>query len=297
MNEDKHIQELVAETVAGILRRYRADQKKVEKNVREAFAADQKLQKIFERESAAGKIRRTRVFRDAVARIKRNIYYELRRYSIDEEDQTDLIERLAELSGNDSPTKIRELADEIIGSHISTRERLKDQAEFYEQIFEFIGSPATVLDVGSGVQPLLFPFERLGDKLERYLAAEKNANAVAAVNAYARAARINSLTGVRWDIADGWEALGRHDDSKDFDVAFLFKLIPVVKRQRPELVDILQKTPARLWVMTGSKISLTKKRSIERRERHVLQQFIESTGRRVVGEISTENEFGFVVRE
>jgi hypothetical protein len=57
----------------------------------------------------------------------------------------------------------------------------------------------------------------------------------------------------------------------------------------------LRQTPAPIWVASGSRISMTKRRSIERRERAVLHKFAASAGRRVEAELATEDEFACVL--
>jgi 16S rRNA (guanine(1405)-N(7))-methyltransferase len=294
-SKDKTVRQLVDEIVETLIRRYRIDAAVAKKNVEDVFRASKDLHKVFEKETTPEKIKRTRAFKDAVAAIKRNTYYGLRRYSTDQQTQTELIKQLAR-AVDPSAEEIKKLAAELAASHASTKERIKDADEFYRRLLDLIGSPETILDVGSGMQPLLFPFDSLADKYSLYLAADKDAASIAAVDAYGRARKDERLLAVNWDIREGWEPLLSRNGFNEFDVAFLFKLIPVVGRQKPEYLDILRKTPAKIWVLTGSKISLTKNQSIEKRERAALQRFIETTGCRTIAEFSAGEEFGFILQ-
>lgn len=290
-------QALIDEVVATLVRRYRIDEAAARSAVREAFAGNAALRQIVARENSPARIMRTRVFKDAVANLKRSVYYGLRRYSADETKQHALIARLSEMS-DAAPESVEALALEIAATHASTRERLDGRDDFYRQLFSLIDAPRTILDVGSGVQPLVFPFSKLEGTLACYTAIDKDASAVAAVNAFARACGERRLRALRWDIREGWSPeLTAFSDGQKFDVAFLFKVITVVARQQPELLPVLATTPARVWVVTGSKQSLTKRQDIERRERNVLLEFCESAGRRVASEFSAGEEFGFILKE
>ncbi len=289
-------QALIDDVVSTVTNRYRVDEATAKGAVENVFAKSVDLRKAAERETSPAKVMRTRAFKDAVAAIKRNIYYDLRRYSTDSETQTALITKLSSMNG--APREeIQRLALKIAGTHASTRERLGDRDDFYRQLLSLIDSPQTILDVGSGMHPLLFPFDALGEALHLYSAADKDPVAVAAVDAYARARGDGRLVSARWDIRDGWGPLTEPCRVRAFDVAFLFKLIPVVERQRPELLKVLIETPAKVWILTGSKVSMTKRQGIERRERAVLNRFVEASGRRIVQEFSMAEEFGLVLEE
>jgi DNA-binding transcriptional MerR regulator len=294
--QNENARQLVDEILETLVRQYRIEPEVARKNIEDVFGKSKNLQKVFEKESSADKIKRTRAFKDALSTIKRNTYYGLRRYHADADDQTELIKKLENAHGA-SAEEIQKLVAALTASHASTKERIKDAGEFYEQLFALIGAPQTILDAGCGMQPLLFPFDALGGDFKLYLAADKDALSVSAIDAYARAKNEPRLRAVNWDIRENWNALRRFNDDAPFDVAFLFKLIPVVERQKPEYLEILRNTPAKTWVVTGSKISLTKNQSIERRERATIRRFIESTDCRTVAEFSVSEEFGFVLQK
>lgn len=284
---------LIAGVVSDLVRRYRIDEDYAVAAVEEIFSRSDELNKVIGRETSPPMVTRTRAFKDAVNTIRRNIYYDLRRYSADAESQSALVERLA---GGGSKAEIQSLILEIAKSHASTKERLEDREAFYGQLLPLIGRPKSILDVGSGMQPLLFPLGELQDCLELYVAADKDPASVAAVAAFAKAANDKRLVAMRWDIADGWLPIIKSCQVSEFDVAFLLKIVPVVERQKLELLDVLRETPGRLWVLTGSKMSLTKRQDIERRERTTLRRFYESAGRRVVNEFSVSEEFCLILK-
>jgi hypothetical protein len=110
------------------------------------------------------------------------------------------------------------------------------------------------------------------------------------------AARRGDAFSVRaWSIADGWEPLLRASGIAMFDVALMLKLVPVVARQEPEHLAILAAVPARRIVVSGSREAMAKRRSIARRERAVLDDFIAGAGWRVTAESETPDEFFLAV--
>ncbi|MEJ2750056.1 MAG: hypothetical protein P8183_19440 [Anaerolineae bacterium] len=54
--------------------------------------------------------------------------------------------------------EIEAVCREIMGYHLSTRERLPILADFYAQIFGVTGRPQVILDIACGLNPLAFPW-------------------------------------------------------------------------------------------------------------------------------------------
>jgi hypothetical protein len=103
------------------------------------------------------------------------------------------------------------------------------------------------------------------------------------------------LVALPWDIRDGWKPVLAQNDGRPFDLALLLKLVPVIARQHRELLPLLARIPAQTWLLTASRTSLTRRHSIERRERPVLRRFVESAGRSVQAEFLAGDEFAWVV--
>lgn len=78
-----------------------------------------------------------------------------------------------------------------------------------------------------------------------------------------------------------------------FDLALMLKLIPVIERQNPALLERLAAIPARRLLVTGSREAMTRREDISRRELASLRRFVLLTGRRVVARFDLPNEFGF----
>ncbi|MHC4250548.1 MAG: class I SAM-dependent methyltransferase [Planctomycetota bacterium] len=293
-----HMRALIERIAAKATRDYRVSSEEAERVVRETVAGSADCRVAASKEADPGRLARVRAFKDAASRARERIYYSLRRYRRDGDDtraDVALLEGLPE----DAPRSEREgVARRVMLGHASTRERLENARDFYGQVFRLAGEPRTVIDVGCGVQPLGFPFESEGASVELYLAADRDAQAVRAVDAHARAFAPGRVRALRWDIADGWAPVMETAEGgagvKEFDLALLLKLVPVVKRQEPHLVDILARAPARRMLVTGSAESMTKRRSVRRRERGVLRRFIAGAGFEIAGELETPDEVGWI---
>jgi 16S rRNA (guanine(1405)-N(7))-methyltransferase len=57
--------------------------------------------------------------------------------------------------------EIKSACQEILDSHLSTRERQPILADFYHQIFAVTGHPQSILDIACGLNPLAFPWMEL----------------------------------------------------------------------------------------------------------------------------------------
>ncbi|HUR53494.1 MAG TPA: hypothetical protein VMZ71_05165 [Gemmataceae bacterium] len=278
--------------VAQATRQYRLDAAAAAALIRDVLARDAEFRRAAEAAESGEKLIRTRAFKDAAAAAKKHVYYSLRRYRppASEGDAAAALEQLRTLPSGGAADARDVLARTVAVGHRSTAERLHSLDEFYAALFAAVGTPRSILDIGCGVQPLLFPFDEAGRRVERYLALDKDPQAVEAVEAYARARGDGRLSAVRSDLSGGWPA-----GCGEFDLALMLKLIGVVERQDRELLDVLAHAPARRWVVSGSKVALAKQQDIERRERATLRRFVELAGRRVVGEFGAGEEFALVV--
>jgi 16S rRNA (guanine(1405)-N(7))-methyltransferase len=92
-----------------------------------------------------------------------------------------------------------------------------------------------------------------------------------------------------WTLRDGWAPI-----NETFDVALMLKIVPVVKRQEPALLEILARVPARRVIVTGSKEALVKRRAIARREKNVIETFAREAGFRILHVFETPDEIGIV---
>ena len=116
---------------------------------------------------------------------------------------------------------------ELLSRHSSTKERLPFYQAMYQSIFNITGKPATILDLGCGLNPLSLPFMEL--KKVNYFAYDISKNEVDVLNKFFNSLPKNSL----WkgkaqilDITDVEKVLGL----PIADICFLFKVTDIVDR-------------------------------------------------------------------
>lgn len=290
------LRELVEELATDAAKKYRIDTDEAVEIILDEFDSNPGLEKAVVASATSQKLKRTSIFKKAASAAKKRIYYQLRNYHNDSDELSRLIDDL-DCATRDTPAEIQiSWFDTIVQGHASTRERLPSASSFYDQLFKSVSAPQRVLDVGCGVHPIMFPFVAdWADSIEQYVAAEKNPRDVACLQHFSRLQQINQLKAFRWEISDGWNALESESGCAQYDVAFVMKVVPVVRRQQRELLATLAQTPARTWVLSGSRVALAKRRSIEKREQRVLQEFVELSGRTVKHEFAVEEEFVWIV--
>lgn len=283
------LDELIEETVKEIAQQYRIEDSILREQVAIQFRANKLITESVRKGQTAQQIKRTRAFKDAAKSIKKELYYKLRCYHGDPDREESLTRELAS-------TGDLKIAEQLALLHASTRERFPNRIAFYRAVSRFIDTPKTILDIGCGVHPLMFDFSCLAPDWASYVAIDKDPKAIATLAAFAQGTEETRLRPLLWNIQEGWEPVQSASSLSRFDVAFLFKLVPVVERQEPEFLMTLRQTPAHRLVITGSKQALTKHQDIEKRERASIERFCKAMGRQVIGEFEIEEEFAIVVQ-
>jgi 16S rRNA (guanine(1405)-N(7))-methyltransferase len=286
----------VAEAVvAQSVKQYRIEGAAARALILDVFSRDTALRAAAESAGSAEKLQRTRAFKAAATRAKQRIYYGLRRYRATGSELSAVLEPLRALAPGAAGEERERAVRAALESHRSMGERLATLGEFYERLFAAVGQPRTILDIGCGLQPLAFPLDSAGRSVERYVALDEDAQAIAAVDAYSRVRADGRLSGVRSDLSAGWAAALSGCGQTQFDLALMLKVVPVVDRQNRALLETLAETPATRWVLTGSKVALAKRKNIENRERGTLESFVKMAGRKVLDEFAVGEEFALLV--
>lgn len=288
------IMSLAHELAADLAKRYRTSFNAALQQVSAGLAGDEALWNQAEKLPDASRLKRTRAYKDAAERIKTTLYYNLRRYRQDDEQLAKATATLRELAAEgarqDDPRALA-ARDAIVAAHVSTRERLEDMDQFFAALFEMAPNRATVLDIGCGVQPLLYPFDGDGSATARYTALDRDAAAIEAVAAWGQLLSPGRLEARRWSLEEGFAAVTTPGDMK-FDLALALKFVPVVARQQRELLPKLAEVPAKLLLITGAREAMVKRRSIARREKRTLADFAEQNEIVVKGQLDTCSEIG-----
>lgn len=277
----------LAAIVEDVVADYRVGRDEARTLVAPALGKDPKLKKALAKAADLPALERTRAFKDARKKARNDVYYALRQYK---RSSGPSLEALADaIRSAGSPAAFEAAVEAALEAHSSTRERRPSRATLDAALAPWLEGARGVLDVGCGVYPLMFPWAE--HALERYVALDRDAASVAALEAFAAARPEPRLEARRWRLEDGWS-----DVDEDFDVALLLKIVPVVARQAPALLETLARAPARRLIVSGSRVALAKKASIEARERALLLRFADEHGFAVRGAPAVlEEELVFVL--
>ena len=280
---------LVRELSSQVAAYYRVEPETAARLVAEALAGRRDLERLLGRDLDTDQLRRTREYRAAATAARRHVYYRLRRYDREwgQAPPADL-DRWPGLARAERQRLLRRVA----AGHVSTLERLGSLEELHRRVFSLQPSPQSVVDVGCGRYPLVFPLDGAGRCVQRYAAVDKDPGCIELVGRYARARGDGRLVAVRADVADGWSAVTGAAGVDRFDLALLLQAVPVIRRLRPRTLAVLAEVPAELVVLTGAVRSMTRRERIDRRERGTLLRFADAAGWPVLAEFRTADEVG-----
>lgn len=272
-----------------IAKKYRIAPAEAERQIRQFWLQRQDLQQLAAQSANLKALTRTRVYKEAERDVTRRLYYELRRYQ-SQDAQVLSIQNLLQSTLVEEKEAARLT---LVQNHVSTAERLPHLDVFWQQIQQVCGAPRSIIDVGCGLLPLVFPWDQ--SAIEHYLALDRSQESIDAIQAYQRAFGRQQLSAQLWAIQDGWHSALSNMNIDLFDVAFMFKLIPVVARQEVASLAVLAQVPARRLVVTGCKTAMVKHQDISRREKGILHDFVHNFNFQVEHTFETPDEVGLVL--
>jgi 16S rRNA (guanine(1405)-N(7))-methyltransferase len=177
---------------------------------------------------AAEELPRSKNAADAEKRTKRRLHQIFGAYTT-KVPYDKLITRLDNTQGD--PDTFKKVCAQILTQHASTNERLNDlEHNFYGQIFDITGRPAKILDLACGFNPLTIPWMNLAPTTF-YVAADIDAEMVRFLDRFLALAPVHGEA----RLVD----LVHLVPSTTADVAFLFKTLPCLRHQTPDLLGIL----------------------------------------------------------
>ncbi|HLC70983.1 MAG TPA: hypothetical protein VJI32_03190 [Candidatus Nanoarchaeia archaeon] len=149
-----------------------------------------------------------------------------------------------------SVAQLQTISKKILDTHSSTRERLPFYEKLYAKIFKITGKPATILDVGCGINPFSIPLMNLSPL--HYYAYDLSDDEIETLNHFFDYLhkKNSSFTG-KADILDvlQWAKLSTLGSA---DLCFLFKMTDVLDRGKGHKVTeiVIAKVPARYVVVS-----------------------------------------------
>ena len=143
--------------------------------------------------------------------------------------------------------------DQVLYLHASTKERMRSIKDFYGFIFDAVGAVETLLDIGCGFNPFTLPyFPEKGKGIKKYYAMDIDERIAELNNRYFELMGLPLLAGCVDIIAETPE--------KSVDVAFLFKILPLIERQaKGRSAKLLREIDARYIVVSYPTKSLSGK--------------------------------------
>ncbi|MEE2753794.1 MAG: hypothetical protein VX910_07400 [Candidatus Latescibacterota bacterium] len=284
--------ELIDREVEAICERYKVTIEQAQEIVAVCFGEKPDLVARIGDEHGTQDVTRWKDYRKVVKEVRKRVYYLLRRYHGDRDEESRLRGELAACLAESDHSRIPDIVSALSQLHVSTRERYPYLDAFYSLLFGEIEVRERVLDVGCGFHPLTYPF---GEETKRYVGVEKDLETYETLCVFAPMAEPSKLV----PICGSFEEVASDSaltESEPFDVAFMFKLVPVIARAEPDSLGLLAKIQADLLVVTASKEAMTRNEDVSRREDKSLRAFVEMTGRSDISRFDVGNEFGYFVR-
>lgn len=288
---------ILTREVSAICDRYRIEPEEAGKFLEHGFYSQPDLlSKILER-YPDGDITKRRDYKAIIKSVRKKVYYHLRQYQSDSQKSGELKKQLEQQVASSSDIhQSRQVIQDLLMSHISTKERSDDYPVFYKKLFDMIEPPRTILDVGCGIHPLSYPFGEVETCPDIYAATDKSQDVIEILKIFSPLAKPTRLMPVCESIADIRWADYLPNGMDSFDIAFMLKLIPVICRQNRDILSHLINVPARRILITASAEAMTRRKNIRRREDRVLRDFIELAGGNIIGKFTITNEFGYLIR-
>ena len=148
----------------------------------------------------------------------------------------------------------QEILAKILQLHASTKERIQNLSVFYDFIFDAMGPIESIIDIGCGFNPFTLPYFRKNTgTLGKYYALDIDHRTSDLNNRYFASLEMSPLAGCV-DIAVDTP----HTSA---DVAFLFKLLPLIERQsKGRSAQLLKEIDAKYLIVTYPTKSLSGKK-------------------------------------
>jgi 16S rRNA (guanine(1405)-N(7))-methyltransferase len=185
--------------------------------------------------------------------------------------------------------EIRAACEHLLRLHTSTRERLPILKQFYEGIFAITGRPASILDLGCGLNPLTLPWMGLADGAT-YVALDVDAERTRFLNRYLVLAGCPML-------ARSQDILSQLPDDTA-ELALLLKMSPTLERQEPGSTQRLIEGLQVQWIVVSFAVHSLGGRARGMRD-HYQRQFHKMAATRgwPVSELLFATELAYVVEK
>ncbi|MBF0101088.1 MAG: hypothetical protein HQK77_09300 [Desulfobacterales bacterium] len=274
---------------------YKMDKPLVEKTIQTLLEKHPDVYQLMIQGQAYEEIQRRASYKRFIKAVKKDIYYQLRQYHVHQKESDALQGELKQLVLQEVPwEQMTCLLEQIMSTHISTKERLPFYKTFYHELFQVIDYPESIIDIGCGLHPLSYPFHT-HHHLKHYIAIDKDKQVISILNDLAPYLLPLIFKPLCMDLKDiHWENIS-YTQQKKCDLAFMLKIVPVIQRQNKALVNLLCNVPATWVFITGNIEAMTRKQTIYHREKQLLHEFIRLSGKKMIHTFYFDTEFGYLL--
>lgn len=179
---------------------------------------------------------------------------------------------------------------ELLKAHTSTSERLSIYQMFFCDVFKKCKNVKSILDLGCGLNPLYIPFvPELQNK--KYVAVDVNNNTTSLLNKFFEVRKIDG-TALTCDILSSVP-------SEKFDMAFLFKIVPLIEGQRKNYLSEILKSINASFIVVTFPTKTVSGRDVNMAENYRVRflEFCKSEHIKVIFEKNYTNEAVFIIEK
>jgi 16S rRNA (guanine(1405)-N(7))-methyltransferase len=166
--------------------------------------------------------------------------------------------------------KDKNLSDELLEIHKSTKERISIYPFIYQKIFTITGKPKSILDLGCGMNPVSYPYMKIKAK---YYASELNKKDCVFLQKYFKIMKIKGNA-----FALDLKKPNLLKKLKPVDVCFLFKVLDTIEKKGHKLAEeIITKVKSK-WIVISFATQKLGGRPMKHAYRGWLERLLERLG-------------------
>jgi len=264
----------------------------IEKELNKLLLRNPKLLKIS-KEKDLKKFDRSAVFKRIVKDIRRVLH---RSHGVFQKDKSKRAAILEELKMSKNKVSLVP-PKKLLSTNISTKERIDSYKRLYSQIFDITSKPKSILDLGSGLNPLSFPY--MGLKEVKYLATEINQSDVKFLNDYFTIMKNQGLNG-KAELLDLTEpsSLETLQNLSQVDVCFMFKLLESLeetKKRKFKLIERILLSLKSEWIIVSFATKTVAQKNIKFKQTKWFDSMLQRLNKEFI-KIEFSNEIFYVIK-
>ena len=190
-----------------------------------------------------------------------------------------------------------EIHKDVLETSLSTKERIEFYDSLYKDLFKITSPPKSILDLGSGMNPLSFPF--MGLKNIEYLATEINEKDINFLNSYFAFMENKGLKGraVFLDL-NNKESQEKLKEISRVDICFAFKLfesIELSKKKKFSKIEEIIKNLSSDWIVVSFPTKTLSQKEMNFKKRIWFELMLKRLKLKFF-EVEKSNEIFYVIR-